>query len=474
VKAPGGSKARQLERLERAGLRLLTDERLAKLAAGGDRLAFEQIFGRYHQDLYAYCASLLHNRDDAADAVQSTMLRALRALDGERRHIAVRPWLYRIAHNESMELLRRPRSAGPSGTEVVSVGDVEADAATRAHLRSVLKDIRELPDAQRSALVMRELSGLEYSEIADALDTSPAAAKQAVYEARQALHELARGRESDCATIRLKISDGDRRVFRGRTVSAHLRACSDCRSFQATMSARQKSLAAFTPAMPAAAAAKMLHGAFGGGAAGAAAGSAAGIGASVAAPAVAAIAVAVALGAGAVGVHNLTHDGDRAPAGGLELAQVDRQSTAKAAAVVERQRAGGRRAAVRRASAGRGASATSARRARARAAARAAAGGRSGTHGHEATASGAGASQSSGSAQLPARTRSGGTGIGSWVRGGPSGGSAEGGGRRGPIRSQIDDTRTTVQNTVDQVQGALPVQTPQVPQVVPPRVGGRG
>src|SRR4051794_25648002 len=160
MNASTDSKSTQRRRLEAAALRLLTDERLAHLAADGDRVAFAVIFDRYHQALFGYCASILRNPEDAADAVQSTMLRAMRALEGEKRAIAVRPWLYRIAHNESIELLRRPRTEDASSAEVVTVQDVEADAAVRAHLRAVLDDIRELPDRQRGALVMRELAGL--------------------------------------------------------------------------------------------------------------------------------------------------------------------------------------------------------------------------------------------------------------------------------------------------------------------------
>src|SRR4051794_9248778 len=97
---PADSKATEIGRLESAPLRLLSDERLARLAARGDRPAFAVIFDRYHQGLFGYCASILHDKDDAADAVQNTMLRAMRALEGDEREIAVRPWLYRIAHNE--------------------------------------------------------------------------------------------------------------------------------------------------------------------------------------------------------------------------------------------------------------------------------------------------------------------------------------------------------------------------------------
>src|SRR5689334_7361239 len=77
-----------------AALRMLSDERLARLAARGDRAAFGAVFTRYHQELYRYCMSLLRDSEDAADALQGTMLRALRALEGETREIALRPWLY--------------------------------------------------------------------------------------------------------------------------------------------------------------------------------------------------------------------------------------------------------------------------------------------------------------------------------------------------------------------------------------------
>src|SRR5688572_24673934 len=100
-------------------MRVSSDARLARLAAAGNRAAFAAIFDRYHQDLYRYCVSLLHNQEDAADALQSTMLHALRALEGDDRDIALRPWLYRIAHNESMSIIRR-RKSSELATETVS------------------------------------------------------------------------------------------------------------------------------------------------------------------------------------------------------------------------------------------------------------------------------------------------------------------------------------------------------------------
>jgi hypothetical protein len=180
--------------------------------------------------------------------------------------------------------------------------DVEADAEVRAQLGQILDDIRELPERQRGALVMRELAGLEYPEIAAALETSPAGAKQAIYEARQALFDLAKGRDMDCEQIQRTLSDGDGRAVRGRALRAHLRACSSCRDFGATITARRSKLAALSPAMPAGMAARILQSVLGGGAGGSQAGLIAGVAAPAAVKSISAVALMIAAGAGATQV----------------------------------------------------------------------------------------------------------------------------------------------------------------------------
>ena len=86
---------------------LLGDERVARHAAAGDRRAFEEIYRRYRQPLYRFCLAMVGNTSDAQDALQNTMVKVLRALPGEDRQIALKPWLYRIARNEAVETLRR-------------------------------------------------------------------------------------------------------------------------------------------------------------------------------------------------------------------------------------------------------------------------------------------------------------------------------------------------------------------------------
>jgi RNA polymerase sigma factor (sigma-70 family) len=158
-------------RLPAPALRMLGDDRLLRLASAGDSRAFEVIYERYHQALYRYCRSIVGNAEDAADALQSTMASALRGLVGERREIALRPWLFRIAHNESISLLRR-RHSHATIEDALELEAPVHDPAVAQRLRDLVADLRELPDRQRGALVMHELSGLPYREVATALGTT--------------------------------------------------------------------------------------------------------------------------------------------------------------------------------------------------------------------------------------------------------------------------------------------------------------
>src|SRR5947209_1503195 len=85
----------------------LGDELLARQAARGSQRAFTALYERYSQPLYRYCRSIVRDDADAQDALQSTFTGALAALQRGARNAPLRPWLYRIAHNESISLLRR-------------------------------------------------------------------------------------------------------------------------------------------------------------------------------------------------------------------------------------------------------------------------------------------------------------------------------------------------------------------------------
>ena len=313
--------------------RLLGDERLARMAADGDERAFAAIYRRFGQELHRYCTAILGNAEDAADALQNTMVSAVRALPGERREIALKPWLYRVAHNEAISLLRQRRPGVELDPDRLTVPAADADAATIERLRQLVDDLGQLPDRQRGALVMRELSGLSFKEIAASLNCSAQAARQLVYETRLALQEMAEGREMECDRVRRAISERDGRVLRGRRLRAHLRDCERCANFRAGIVDRRENLAQLAPALALPGAIGLMKGlAGGGGAAGGGGGAAGGtglvLGGSVAAKSATAVLVAATIGAGAAqvtGVVDLPGLGDRG-------AGAERQSDSPSAA----------------------------------------------------------------------------------------------------------------------------------------------
>jgi RNA polymerase sigma factor (sigma-70 family) len=288
---------------------VLGDERLARLVSDGNKQAFAPLYERYYQQLYRYCRSIVHDDLDAQDALQSTFASAFAALRKGRRDAPLRPWLFRIAHNEAISVIRRRRPAEELSEASERCGDsVEEQAGERARFALLLHDLGELPERQRSALVMRELSGLSHEDIAIVLGTSVGAAKQTIFEARRSLSEFAEGRVMACDEVRKVVSDADGRMLRSRRVRAHLQDCSGCAEFAEAIATRSAELRALSPTLPATAAAALLarslgagsgHG--GGGAAGLVAGTAGKtVGAALATKAVAGAVIVAAGTAGAV------------------------------------------------------------------------------------------------------------------------------------------------------------------------------
>ncbi len=239
-----------------------SDERLAQRAAEGDERAFAEIFERYHQQLYRFCLAMVGNPHDAHDTLQNAMVKVLRSLPGEEREIRLKPWLYRIARNESLETLRKRSDSAELDQHEPVAGGVAETAEARERLRMLLADLEQLPERQRAALVMRELSGLDFDQIGAAFGSSAAVARQTLYEARLGLGQLEAGREMLCAEVTRALSDADGRVTRRRDIRAHLRDCPDCRAFRDGIAKRRGDLAALAP-LPLAASTGILHGLLG-------------------------------------------------------------------------------------------------------------------------------------------------------------------------------------------------------------------
>jgi RNA polymerase sigma factor (sigma-70 family) len=203
---------------------------------------FAALYERHHQALYRYCRSIVRHEEDAQDALQSTMTRAYAALQERPHDFDLRPWLFRIAHNESVSILRRRRPTQELDAELAALGGVDERAEAQEILRLFRQDLADLPERQRSVLVLRELNGLRPSEIAELLETTPGAIKQSLLEARRALARCHEGRETPCFDVQRALMDGDGRVLRGRGLRAHLRSCTACRRFRDDVKRRRLGL----------------------------------------------------------------------------------------------------------------------------------------------------------------------------------------------------------------------------------------
>jgi RNA polymerase sigma factor (sigma-70 family) len=289
-------------------LRLQSDERLIELTRAGDEAAFEALVQRYRSRLLAFCRHMLRSREDAEDVLQEVFAAAYRAMVADEREIRARPWLYRIARNMCLKHLAKRRPAADGGIEELDVpalgGTLEA-VHVREDLRQIVGDVRELPETQRTALLLREIDGLSYEQIAVAMDTSVPGVKSLLVRARVSLAEAAEGRLLSCEVVHLELrqaADGLARL--SGPARRHAKRCDTCAAYRDELGMAGRKAAAFLPVLSLAMARELLSrlgvGAAGGtGAAGlAGGGTAAGTGAAAtAAGGAASGAVTAAIGA---------------------------------------------------------------------------------------------------------------------------------------------------------------------------------
>jgi len=242
VHAPAG-----LHRVSVPLLRLRSDDQLLALFRRGDEDAFQVIHERYRQRLFAYARQMLGgSRSDAEDAMQDVFLRAYGALRADDRPVTLRAWLYRVAHNRCIDQLRRPLPAAVDLFDITrgpSLHDPLEEVERREDLRRLVADVRRLPEQQRSALLMREMEGLSYKELSEALVVSIPAVKSLLVRARIGLVEAIEARDAACCDIRLEIAAAvDRGVRASGRARRHMRECSSCREYRTAMRGELKQL----------------------------------------------------------------------------------------------------------------------------------------------------------------------------------------------------------------------------------------
>lgn len=178
------------------------DSALVAAAQGGDKRALDTLLRRHYDRLYALCRRLTGDEADAADACQEALMAVVRGLPRFDARSSFATWSYRVATNAALDELRRRRrrpvpsldadaGAGQGGGFGPPVGRVTADSADGTALRlDVDAALATLAPEFRAPVVLRDLCGLSYEEIAEVLDIPPGTVRSRIARARGALAPL--------------------------------------------------------------------------------------------------------------------------------------------------------------------------------------------------------------------------------------------------------------------------------------------
>lgn len=212
-RAPPGAEG--IEKNEVVALTREEELHLIDLVLAGEGEAFEGLVLEYQKKIYNLCLRMTRNHSDAEEVAQETFLKAFRSLGSFRRDSSFYVWLYRIASNLCIDLLRREKQRGPEllsldggeeterPLELPDMGALPEELLEKKELRAALQaGIDALPARQRQILSLRGLCGLSYSEIAEVLDLEEGTVKSRISRARAALmkHLLENGNLFDGLT----------------------------------------------------------------------------------------------------------------------------------------------------------------------------------------------------------------------------------------------------------------------------------
>lgn len=235
-------------------LRLQSDERLVAMVRRGQQSAFEALVSRYEARLLAFCRHMLNSREDAEDVLQEVFAAAFNALLADEREINVRPWLYRIARNRSLNHLRRATAIGVDSMDIhladhgLSTGE---KVFKRESFRELIADVQQLPETQRTALLLREIDALSYEQISDAMETTVPSVKSLLVRARISLAEAAEARKLTCEEVRLQLGEVAEGIAKlTPPARRHVKRCDRCGAFRTHLRANNRALAAIFPVGP--------------------------------------------------------------------------------------------------------------------------------------------------------------------------------------------------------------------------------
>lgn len=230
--------------LARAG-----DERLVEQLRRGNSAAFEVIYDRYHAGLLSFCRHMLGSREEAEDALQHALIAAHEDILRSTKPIRLKAWLYTIARNRCLSVLRARREQ-PSDEIEISTAGLADSVQQRADVRELLADLGGLPDDQRAALVLSEVGDLSHAEVAQVVGCEVAKVKSLVFQARSSLIERRQARDIPCQEIREQLATLTGGALRRGHLRHHLASCEGCREFRDEVKSQRRVMAAALPVIP--------------------------------------------------------------------------------------------------------------------------------------------------------------------------------------------------------------------------------
>ena len=215
-----------------------------------DDAAFEALYDRYHRNLLAFCRHMVGSREEAEDVLQHTFLAAYRSLpDGDG--VRVKPWLYTIARNRCLSVLRARRSAVALDEDLVPATEgLVAEVDRRADLRALVRDVQRLPPHQREALLLFELGDSSHEEIATILGVRKEKVKALVFQARETLMGWRAARETPCAEVREQLATLRGSALRRASIRRHVEQCAGCAQYESEVHRQRAALAVALPVVP--------------------------------------------------------------------------------------------------------------------------------------------------------------------------------------------------------------------------------
>ena len=176
----------------------IDENKLIERASGGDPAAFNRLMEIHEKRMYAVALRMCSNREDAQDCLQEAMLRIYRSIGGFKGQSSFGTWVYRITMNTCLDELRRKKNKQNTSLDnMLDQGWSPADDssspekhAIQNELRKNIADsIRDLPEDMRSAIIMRDIHGYSYDEIADVLNVNVGTIKSRISRGREKLRE---------------------------------------------------------------------------------------------------------------------------------------------------------------------------------------------------------------------------------------------------------------------------------------------